>query len=130
MFYLSSPYGAEFQKGILLEQVLKVTTSAIEGNINMFSPVIYGSSFLTRGIDETHWKHFNNAMLRHSSRMVILELPGWDSCQGMSEDLDIARRCAIPVSRITEVDTDEAPEILALKIQQGFVNDFLDNIQH
>ena len=128
LHYLSSPHGAEFQHGAPYDQVVRITAAAIEEGLSMFSPVLYISSFQGRDISNANWQYFRRVMLRQSSRLIVVELPGWESCARMSEDLDIARRFAIPVSRITEEEAAGPPDRLLQSIHQGFVDDFVASI--
>lgn len=46
------------------------------------------------------WREHNAVMLRHAARLLVYCLPGWDQSVGVAFEVDLARRCHIPVDYV------------------------------
>ena len=125
IIYVSSPAIDKSDKEGL-EQVARVTASLLDAGLNPFAPMLYADALkkhLTEGLD---WKYFHYAFMRQSSQMLELRLPGWESCQSMSEARGIAENFGIPVAIFTEqaINKPDAdlPEMMMMAIAQVVID--------
>ena len=125
IIYVSSPAIDKSDKEGL-EQVARVTASLLDAGLNPFAPMLYADALkehLTEGLD---WKYFHYAFMRQSSQMLELRLPGWESCQSMSEARGIAENFGIPVASFTEqaINKPDAdlPEMMMMAIAQVVID--------
>lgn len=49
------------------------------------------------GGDWTFWQHYSRRLLTHCDVLMIIELPGWQTSEGVTGEIDLARMLSIPV---------------------------------
>ena len=102
-----------------LEQVARVTAALLDAGLTTFAPVLHAAALkehLTEGFD---WKYFHYAFIQKSSYMLELRLPGWESCQSMSEARRKAENFGIPVAIFTEQEINEPDEALPVMMMMA-----------
>ena len=103
--YLGSPYSDErtaVQRTRYL-QAAEVTAKLLMKGIHVYSPIVHCHELAVRFTlpgDFAFWKKYNLAMLSKASGLAILELPGWETSRGLSEEIRYANSNSIPLQRI------------------------------
>lgn len=102
LVYLAAPYShpdpavreARFQ------EINRVAGSLMAAGIFVFSPISH-----THPIAEAHalpgswefWEAYDRAMLSRCSRVIVLQLEGWEASVGVAAELALAAEFALPV---------------------------------
>lgn len=97
MIYIASPYShldPEVQEQRYYD-VKEYTASLLRQGVNAFSPIVYGH-FMGRPGDHLTWQHFNEEMMRLSSAMHVLQIPGWSDSIGIKAELKLTNELCLP----------------------------------
>jgi hypothetical protein len=105
--YLASPYShpdkAVMQKRF--EDVCAAASGLMSRGALVFSPIAHThpiavSGCLPRGWD--FWKLYDEVMIGHAEKVVVLTLEGWRESKGVAAEIEIAKQLGIPVEYSTE----------------------------
>lgn len=107
MIYLASPYTHADPliiktRFLLVEQCTAILLSRREW---IYSPIVHCHELALKNelpSDFDFWKEYNIHMLRSSSKMYILDIPGWRESKGVSGEYAFAQSAYIPVTFVTE----------------------------
>ena len=112
MIYLASPYSHP-QEDVERDRyrlTSLATMHLISVGMNVYSPICYshplietdrqlGSSRDASAIRQFEfWRSYDLHMLSLSSRVLVLQLPGWDTSRGVSAEMQFALLRGIPVA--------------------------------
>ena len=101
MIYLASPYShpdaAVRQKRF--EAACRAAAALLRAGIPVFSPIAHSHSIAQHGVPGTwaFWENVDREYLRHSTCVIVLLLPGWDSSVGVKAEIGFALKAGIPV---------------------------------
>ncbi len=100
--YLSSPYThpdpavreSRFKAACKAAAKLMVEGHAVFAPISHSHPIDLEFDVPKSG---AFWKAQDIPLLRHASRMVVLQIPGWAESRGIAWELEMARSLNIPI---------------------------------
>lgn len=109
MIYIASPY-THVSRSVMCsryEAALRYTGRLTSLGVLCFSPIAYGHEFFARGYappDFTFWRSFSEHMLRTSTEVTVLALPGHNDSVGIQHEITFARENNIPVRFVAHED--------------------------
>jgi len=100
--YLACPYSHKDPKVKAERCVFADSATAYLINIkkwNVFSPITHSHPLSLSGLrgDWEFWQKIDVEYLRLSERVVVLQLPGWDTSVGVTAEVEIAKQMGIPI---------------------------------
>ena len=106
IIYLASPYSdysADKEKVMALRFHLTVIAAGeiIAEGYMVYSPIVHNHPIAVNMKMPTGWVFWKNhdvEMLKVSSVMYILQLPGWENSFGIQEEMEIAKGLGIPIA--------------------------------
>jgi len=106
IIYLASPYSHEFkhERELRFRAVRICALKLMMKGLDVFSPIAYGHQFsLTFDLpyDAKTWARLNTRFLVASSALYILDVPGWVSSLGVTEETRLARQLFLPVKLVS-----------------------------
>ncbi len=105
MIYIASPYsGTLAEQARRYEWVREYAHRLIRQGVTAFSPIVYAHEMAVHhnmATDAKGWVQFNTTMIRLSSGVHVLKLPGWDQSIGVAAEMDLARHLFIPLQFVT-----------------------------
>lgn len=108
--YLASPYS--HPDHAVMEQrfqaVCRVSARLMSEGKLIFSPIAHTHPIavageLPRGWD--FWERYDVVMVGNAEKLMVLQLPGWDTSKGVAAEIEIAKRLGIPVEYMEPADT-------------------------
>lgn len=100
--YLASPYSSVYSK-IRNDRFIaaqKAILWLLRQRINAFSPIVQWHPIaVTEKLpkDFKTWINFNHTMIRRSSAVMILCIPGWKESDGIKNEISYSKRMNIPL---------------------------------
>lgn len=112
MIYLASPYSdpdAQVREARFRAACRKTAEMTRDGRI-VYSPIVHSHPLSLLGLpgDWPFWAAHNQRMLRSSSALAVLQLPGWEESRGIHAEVEIAQALHLPV-RYEPCDGDGTP---------------------
>ena len=95
MIYLASPYShplAEMRQR-RFEAVCKAAAKLMGMGLHVFSPIAHTHPIALAGDlpkDWDYWEQYDRAMLKACSKVIVLQLPGWQDSKGVTAEVSIA----------------------------------------
>ena len=94
--YLASPYS--HPNPLVREARYRIARDAVAHllirKIWVYSPIVHCHD-LTKEyslpFDATHWREYNEAMLREADELVVLNIPGWRESVGVAAEIAFAK---------------------------------------
>lgn len=105
VIYVASPYthpSPEVREQ-RYELAFRYTASLLQDSRIAFSPIVYGHEFAERGFANTDyrfWQRFNDQMLKASTVLHQLTLPGWRDSRGCAHERGLAADLGIHIEYI------------------------------
>jgi len=103
LVYLAAPYSHPnpAMREFRFRCINKAASTLMRSGVFVLSPVSHShpiaiSGNLPPGFD--YWGRWNRELLRVCKRMLILELDGWKSSEGIKGEIEFATDCGIPYS--------------------------------
>lgn len=99
MIYLASPYSGNMRYNT--EASAAVAAAFMEQGEEIYSPVAHGhviSKF--RAFSWERWMSHCLDMLSRCDEMYVLQIPGWDTSEGVQREIDFCTEHDIPVHYI------------------------------
>lgn len=108
MIYLASPYN-HTNLAVMQERYEQAVEAVLElsrqyPKTPVFSPIMYWHPTAVaydKPRDAKSYKHFNQAMLKLATTVIILTIPGWEDSIGVAAERMQADLCRIPVRYFT-----------------------------
>lgn len=107
--YIASPYSHSDPSVVTARHavVLAYTAHLLHNRKTVFSPIVHCHEIAQlasiRG-DFAFWKKYNNTMLASSSKLLVLQLPGWTESLGVLQEIAFAEGKGIPVKYCSSED--------------------------
>ena len=103
MIYLASPYsGTPEEQQLRYEQIRDwMAPLILERAEPLYSPIVHCHDMTLHNsmpTDAASWHRYNMGMLRISSMMWILMLPGYENSKGVAQEIKDAKQLHIPIS--------------------------------
>lgn len=102
--YLACPYSHSSKEvmGQRFNIVNKVAAKLIAKGRFIFSPISQSHPMVEYGLstDWEYWQEYDNFILSHCSKLIVLCLPGWDTSVGVQAEIQIAKRLDIEIEYI------------------------------
>jgi hypothetical protein len=106
--YIAAPY-MDPDPMVMYDRFTRITAVAARYMMNhefVFSPITHIHPILLAangglGNEWEYWSEYARTMIRQCDRMIVLQLPGWDSPGTMAE-IQIAEQIGIAIEYITE----------------------------
>lgn len=120
MIYLASPYSHP-DPLIRKNRLLLATQAAgilLKKDLPVFSPIVYGAAFPGDlfGYKAENWWLFNRTMLRKSSMLYLLCIPGVVDSVGVKQEVLFAKTIGLPIFPIDQYgEATEPPEVSWLR---------------
>jgi len=105
LVYLAVPYShpdPEIKEWRFAE-VNKMTAKLMKQGIIVFSPISHCHSINKHNelpTDWEFWKHFDEAYLSCSNKLLVYKLEGWETSIGVTGEIKIANKLGIPIEYI------------------------------
>ena len=104
MMYLAGPYTHDDPAVVQARYEAHRRATArlcAAGNV-VFSPIVHGHHLLPElpGWRHEEWIAFDYAILRHCSRLYVLQIDGWDVSRGTACEIEFAKQYGIPIEYI------------------------------
>lgn len=102
MIYLASPYTHQ-NKAIEEERytvTMEVTAILISRGLPIFSPIVHCHPMAQQfdmPTDAKSWELYNGDFIRKASSMYVLTIAGWKESKGVTQEIILANRLAMPV---------------------------------
>jgi hypothetical protein len=102
MIYLASPYShpspqvREARFVLVREATLRLLQTLV-----VFSPIVYSHQFSAFiGTDFSAWQTFDNAMIDAAKELWVLKIDGWETSNGVWNEIEHAKATGKPVKYI------------------------------
>lgn len=106
MIYLASPFtdpDENVEKQRYMKAFLFTANHMASNKRPIFSPIVYGYNFYKTdyvGGTKEAWQFFNDNMIKLSSQVWVLTLPGWDNSRGVGHEILKASELNIPIEYV------------------------------
>ena len=102
LIYLAVPYSHPDIKirEHRFKQVNKVAAKLMADGHHIYSPISHTHPIALAGKLPTtweYWKEYDYAFLKHSKKLLVLKLDGWETSAGVKGEIEIANELNIPV---------------------------------
>lgn len=106
MIYLASPYSHSDPDVRALRYVaaVKAASQLARAGVPVYSPIAHSHPIdheieieVGRRPPHMYWMHCDLLVLAVCTRVLVLQIPGWDESRGVRHEVDAARRAGIPV---------------------------------
>lgn len=106
LWYLASPYSQYAQGGAAgltkaFTGAAMVTGHLMQQGMTVVSPIAHSHVVATAAkidrLDHPFWMKQSRALLRRCEGLLVLGIRGWDTSEGVAEELEIARDMGIPI---------------------------------
>ena len=102
MIYLASPYSHPdpLVRQDRFEKAMSACATLTKRGVHVFSPIAHWHPIAVSHdlpTDANYWMAYNIHHLKHSSRLFVLELPGWQESIGVTEEIRIAKALRLPI---------------------------------
>jgi hypothetical protein len=80
--------------------VSRVAGSLMRQGMHVFSPITHShpiAEMVEMPWEWEFWEDQDKAFLRQCSRLIVLQLPGWEASRGVNAEIKIAESLGIPV---------------------------------
>ncbi len=86
----------------------RVAAKLIKQGKTVFSPISHSHPINECGTDFgwKYWKPFDIAMLSMCNKIIVIDISGWDTSEGVACELEFARRNGISIEHITPTPED------------------------
>ncbi len=106
--YLASPYAHKDESIKLYRQqaVTKAAARLQENGHFVFSPLTHNIPLIEEGITNSWdtWKSYDLSMLLKCDALYVLKLEGWETSQGVQEEIKAAKEIGLPIYELDYVD--------------------------
>ena len=105
MIYLASPYSDPDPAVVLFryQETRRYTAERIYEGYAIFSPIVHCHELAMNYLLPTEfsfWQTYNQALLRQSLALWVLQLDGWENSLGVVNEIKFAQKYNIPVSYV------------------------------
>jgi hypothetical protein len=100
MLYLASPYSHRDPKVMQerFEVAEQVTAHLLNSNVWVYSPIVHCHALSQKYKLPTNfgfWRDYNYSILRLAEALWVIDMDGWRTSQGVTDELNFARTCRI-----------------------------------
>jgi len=106
LIYLASPYSAGDREANF-NLVSALAAELVSQGYNVISPITYGHTLLQfkdMPEDWGFWMNFCSKLLYKCDKMIVYQMPGWETSRGIQEEISIANDHNIPIEYIEYVE--------------------------
>lgn len=105
LVYLATPYSHKDPevRRQRVQLVTKVAAELTAQGICVFSPITHNDPLVATAKLPTgwdFWREHDSAFLRRCARLIVLQLPGWETSQGVTAEIELAKELGIPIDYI------------------------------
>jgi len=106
LYYLASPFTGHDPEAIF-ELNAKAMTYLLEQGYYVFSPILH--TYVIAEASDQHWFWLNQdfVILKRCDGLIILDIEGWESSQGVQEELAIASAKEMPIYHLDVIVDEE-----------------------
>ena len=102
MIYLASPYSHDDPRvrDARYEAACEHVVLMLREGRLVYSPIVHSHALARRGLpgDWPFWEAHDRVMLGWSGAVEVLQLPGWETSEGVLAEIAIAARLGLPVA--------------------------------
>lgn len=107
--YLSAPYSKAKDKEALMKDVMKCSGVLMmnDSDLHVVSPLFnhYSLSLIPEmGNDYNFWKEYSINLLRRCDEVIVIQFMGWESSEGVADEIRTARMLGLKVTYILPSD--------------------------
>ncbi len=112
-WYLASPYSSPDSRVVdrRVDETQRVLGWLLKRRIWAFSPIIHCHDLALAHelpTDAKFWQEYNHQMILRSNGIIVFELDGWITSLGVQEEIEFAKLCGLPRSRLHYEGTGES----------------------
>lgn len=102
LIYLASPY-TKYEHGLFVafREAARLASELAKRGITAFSPIVYSHLLSVQGgispTSHSFWMSYDKPFMCSSGALLIAKMDGWDSSQGVQEEILIFRALEKPV---------------------------------
>lgn len=96
LVYLASPY-TDPDPAVMesrFDEACRAAAALMKKGVFVFSPIAHSHPIARFGLplDFEYWKTYDAMMLAFCSRMIVLQIDGWDTSVGVQFEIEIAEK--------------------------------------
>jgi hypothetical protein len=97
--YLACPYSDPDLKVKEMRHALanEIAAELLSQGTLVFSPLTYSIPLSHSHKGWANWRNFDLEMLSRCDRLIVLKLPGWESSNGVAEEITHAKELGLPI---------------------------------
>lgn len=128
--YLASPYNHPDPEVRKMRHKMANITAAhlISKGIFVISPLTHNIPLFEVGLRQGWdlWKDYDFTLVQKCDKLIVLKLPGWEESQGVTDEINLAKKHEIPIEYMDP--PLQATEPLIESLKKGFGLDIMNCI--